>query len=60
MWKPTPELRLVKKTIKEQVDHTFMNERTIQVLEQLWTREGFQDGEKYVIESQWRPIPEVA
>ena len=51
-WKPTPELRLVKKTIKEQVDHTFMNERTIQVLEQLWAMEGFRDGDRYVIETE--------
>lgn len=58
MWKPTAELRLVTKTKAERVDHNFMNERPIQVLQQKWIKEGFQDDKTYVIESEWRDIPE--
>ena len=50
MWKPCPELRLIRE-VKEG--------REIQVLEQKWIKEGFKDGEKYVIQTEWRRIPEV-
>ena len=58
MWKPTAELRLVKKVTPERVDHIFMNEKPVQVLQQKWIKEGFKDEKTYVIEAEWRDIPE--
>ena len=58
MWKPTAELRLVKRVKTEKLDHTFMNEKPVQILQQKWIKEGFQDEKTYVIESEWRDIPE--
>jgi hypothetical protein len=57
MWKPTAELRLVKKPRTDKIDHIFVNERPVQVLQQKWIKEGFKDT-VYVIESEWRDIPE--
>jgi hypothetical protein len=57
MWKPTAELRLVKKPRADKIDHIFVNERPVQVLQQKWIKEGFKDT-VYVIESEWRDIPE--
>jgi hypothetical protein len=58
MWKPTAELRLVKRVIQDRIDHTFMNEKPVQVLQQKWIKEGFKDEQTYVVESEWRDIPE--
>lgn len=58
MWKPTAELRLIKKVKPEKVDHNFMNEKPVQVLQQKWIKEGFKDETTYVIEAEWRDIPE--
>jgi hypothetical protein len=59
MWKPTAELRLVKRVIQDRIDHTFMNEKPVQVLQQKWIKEGFKDEQTYVIETEWRDIPEA-
>ena len=58
MWKPTAELRLVKKVKPEKVDHTFMNEKSVLVLQQKWVKETFKD-ETYLVETEWRDVPEV-
>jgi hypothetical protein len=47
-WKPTPELRLI------------VGKEKHQTIEQKWVREGFKDGETYLIETQWRQLPEVS
>jgi len=47
-WQPTPDLKLVAQEQHGQV---------IQVIKQKWIREGFKDGETYVIESEWRELP---
>lgn len=58
-WKPTCELRLIVKPKKDPIDHQFINVRNLQVIEQKWVKEGFKDGETYVIETEWRELPEA-
>lgn len=57
-WKPTSELQFVRKT-RTDGDHTYIHSRPLNILQQKWIREGFKDGETYVIETEWRDVPEV-